>query len=219
MPPTKGHLILRRPVPSTRGRATGRRRVRRATTLVATRVRRVRRRLARVLAISKAATSSTAASRILRITGIVVTISSRWQRLFRRCTELVRSLLPTLAVVVAGVRARARGRSRFMELAPSLLVSRSPDYPTLRDGTATAAFRRTHRSLHPVSVLEDLVQGQLRRRHGTSATRRRHGLVLRQRGLMIVQYRRTKGNRHRRRFRQNGRGRRADQVRRPGCDR
>lgn len=172
MSSTEGHLIFRRSVPSTgRRRIARRRRVRGAATAVVTTtsIGCTRCRFARVLfSVSNTTSTSTSTpSGILRIARIVVTISPRWERLFRRRTELMRSLLPTLAVVVARVRARARSRSSFMELAPSLLVSRS-SYDSALGGRSVVRgglARTNRRSMHRVSVLEYLVQRQLWRRH------------------------------------------------------
>lgn len=82
-------------------------------------------------------TPTAAPSRILRIAGIVVTVTTRRHRLARGRAQFVRPFLPTLTVIVASVGTRAGCRTRLVKLALPLLVSRPPDYPTL--GTTALA--------------------------------------------------------------------------------
>lgn len=136
VPSAEDNLILSAPMPSPGRRGRRSRRVRVVPVVVSIRL--VVRCVRRVLPVphAPAASPATAApSRILRIAGVIVTVAPGGQRLPSRRSQFVRPLLPTLAIVVAGVRARTGRRTRLVELAPSLLVTCPPDHPTL--GVAT----------------------------------------------------------------------------------
>lgn len=76
---------------------------------------------------SVTAASTRARAWLLRIATVIVTIASALKRFRRGGVQLVRSLLPFLAVVVAGVRRTARSRSRLVKFAAPLLVGRPLD--------------------------------------------------------------------------------------------
>lgn len=175
MPPAEYHLIFRAPMPSPRCRGRRRCCVRVASVILSASF--ARRCLRCVLSVTHASSASSsspsfsasaAAARILRITGIVVTVAPRRHRFARGGAQLVRPLLPTLAVIVASVRTRARSCARLVKLALPLLVPRSPNHPAL--GAAALATRHWQR----ISVFQDFVQ---RRGRGASASWRRHRLV------------------------------------------